>query len=267
MKRFFLRFLLILFLIIVANVGFLYFLVPERYTLLLIGSDQRGEERARSDVLLLVSLPRNPRDETILLTIPRDSRVPVEGELDKITHAYAYGERPDDGKLLGNVDLTVKSVEDFLELDINATAEFTFETFKEIVDSLGGAETSAEGVINGERALLLVRNRFRPGGDFARTADQREIFLSLVRKMNWQEVQRLRTEFETNPELRVHYPALETYTFGLWYILLHRGLTLGETREEVIPGHGETLYSQQLGQNAYFWIPDEDATRDLIASF
>lgn len=267
MKRFFLRFFLILFVLVIANIGFLYFLVPERYNILLIGSDQRAEERARSDVLLLVSLPRNPRDETILLTIPRDSRVPVDGEPDKITHAYAYGERPDDGKLLGNVDLTVKSVEDFLGLDIHATAEFTFESFKEIVDSLGGAETSAEGTINGERALLLVRNRFRPGGDFARTAEQREIFLSLVRKMNWHEGQRIAREFETNPELRVWYPKLETYTFAVWYVVLHGGLNLGETREEVIPGHGETQYSPKLGQNISFWIPDENATRDLIASF
>lgn len=261
-------FILLLVIIIVALTGIfvLYFSIPSRYNILIIGSDQRVDERARSDVLMVFSIPKDANSRPVILTIPRDTRVDIpKNGAQKITHAYALGER--EGDKLGNQDLTQKTVEEFLNIKIDATVEITFEGFKAIVDRVGGVDTS-HGHLDGEAALLLVRNRFREGGDFARTQDQREIFADLMKKIR--ELKAYGSIYNYSreeKELRIDYPLSKTALFFGWLFWKQGGFPdFYQVQEEIIPGHGENIYTPEFGKSLYYWVPDLDATNELIDS-
>lgn len=249
-----------------------YFSAPKRFNILIIGTDQRGEERSRSDVLMVFSIPKSKKEQTTLLTIPRDTRVEIPGYgEDKITHAYVYGERKE-GEILGNVDLTKETVENFLDVEINAVFEFNFTSFQEIVDRVDGI--TVNGVkMNGEKALEVVRNRYRDGGDFARTEDQREVFQGVIRKsLSKENATKVLAYLKTSKNARFDYEKNKAIHFGLgfiinrWTAFLGFGNGLGffkEIKEEVVPGKGGSYYSKNFGQNLYFWVPDEKELKEL----
>ena len=264
------RWLLIFFVgFLVLTGGLIYFLyqsTPERLNILVVGSDQRGEERARSDVLMVLSIPKSSQKSVSLLTIPRDTRVEIPDHgTQKITHAYALGDR-EEGTLLGNIDLTRDTVEKLIGLQQQATVEVTFDSFVEIVDMMGGVDISS-GHLNGEEALAIVRDRYRSGGDFARTEDQREVLLSLMKKIRSEQMATMAYNyFLNNPESRLQFGRLEVGMFGLFWFLGHGGrLDVGPVEEYVVPGSGQNIYTAEFGKELYYWVADEEALDDLIS--
>ena len=246
-------------------VGLVYLLAPNRYNILIVGSDQRGEERARSDVLMVFSVPKSPAKPTSLITIPRDSRVDIPGYgMDKITHAYVYGDLTESSQI-GNIDLTKQTVENLLDIKIHGTVEFTFESFKEIVDLVGGVWTE-DGHYDGEKALAMVRDRYRAGGDFARTTDQREVFKSVLSKLkNKDTALTVYNELKRSNKAEINIDTTRAGMFGVaTYIRRYGRLSLGEIKTDFIPGEGDYLYSDQLGQNLYFWVIDEEGKEKLV---
>lgn len=241
--------------------------IPKRFNILVVGSDQRTEEEGRSDVLMVVSLTKSPKDAISIVTIPRDTRVAVEGHgLQKITHAYAFDVERTDGKDLGNIALTKKTVEDFLDIPIHGTLEVTFDSFQAIIDQLGGVTTPTYGKLTGEQALKKVRNRYREGGDFARTTDQREIFTQVLREVREQNAFRsVYTTLQDSSDSRVEVPTTRLMLFGV-YAYLRRGgnFSLEGSHQDVIPGKGDTIYTPEFDANLYYWVPDEEATKTLV---
>ncbi len=269
MLKFVLRLVIVLVLAVCGVAAFLYFTAPERFNLLVVGSDQRGEERARSDVLFIFSVPKDPRKRVAIITIPRDSRVEIpEYGLDKITHAYAYGER-EEGSKLGNRTLTKQVIQDVLKVHIDATVEVTFQSFVRIVDALGGVELAEAGHLDGEDALARVRDRYRPGGDFARSNDQRELFRALVSKMKEKKsIDTIWKLVQEDEQIRIDLPRWPLARFGFAYALARFGrVGLGDVYDEALPGKGETLYAPAFKQNLYFWILDEQKTDELAATY
>lgn len=259
-------FVLFFVVIIVALIGILvlYFSIPSRYNILIIGSDQRADERARSDVLMVFSIPKDADREPVILTIPRDTRVDIPGHgTQKITHAYALGDRK--GDKLGNPDLTKETVEEFLNIKIDAAVEITFAGFMAIINRVGGVDTSG-GHFDGEAALLLVRNRLREGGDFARTQNQREIFTDLMKKIKESSAYgSIYNNSREEEELRIDYPLSKTVLFFSWLFWKQGGFpNFSKVQEEVIPGQGENIYTQEFGKSLYYWVPDLDATKELV---
>ncbi|MBU1167081.1 LCP family protein [Patescibacteria group bacterium] len=256
---------IVLVLIVVLGLYLIYKTAPDRYNVLIVGTDQREEERSRSDVLMVFSIPKNPKKQTTLLTIPRDTKVEIPGEgLDKITHAYVFGDR-EEGEKLGSVDLTKETVENFLDIKIDATVEFNFKSFAEIVDMLGGVAVDGQ-TLDGEKALEIVRDRYRAGGDFARTADQREVFSGLLDKIkNQSNLEEVTNYIGSSKDARLDYNKNRLIRFGAAFMLRRYGrLTLGNIKEEVIPGSGGNSYSEKFGQNLYFWNPDEAELQEMI---
>ncbi len=102
----------------------------EELRILLVGSDDRANDRGRSDTLMVFYLnPRNKR--AALLSIPRDVRVHIPGHGDdKINHAYGYG----------GVPLVKRCVEQLLGEHIDYYAHATFQMFVDVVDKLGGVD-------------------------------------------------------------------------------------------------------------------------------
>ena len=95
------------------------------------GFDSR-DPSSRTDTLLLLTLNRG-NGEINIISIPRDMRVNIPGYgMDKINHAYAFG----------GISLTMETVENFLDINVDHYMTTDFEGFINIVDILGGIERS-----------------------------------------------------------------------------------------------------------------------------
>lgn len=271
-------------LIVLAVVLLVYLTSPKYYRVLVVGSDQRGTERARSDVLFVVSVPKSGDESPLFLSIPRDTKIEHEEYgLEKINHLYGYGERPDDDKLLGNIDATQGAVEDLLGVKMDATVEVTFASFAEIVDVVGGAVVSGESgggtfdgvntsalrgeVLTGEDALVLIRDRFTGDRtDFDRQADAREIMRSMITKVKDPDVVRSVLDYFDTAE----YARLDFNKRRLGHFLIGAGIarkgqvSIGEMVEESIPGEGGRVYTPDFGKELYYWIVNEEELQALV---
>lgn len=144
---------------------------------------------SRSDVNMIVTV--NPKTKQILMTsIPRDYYVTLanKGKKDKLTHSGLAG-----------VQNTVKTMENFMGMDINYYARVNFTSLIKIVDALGGvniestvAFTGYEGTsfkkginhINGKQALEFSRERHAfGGGDNERVHNQQVVLTAMIKKM------------------------------------------------------------------------------------
>ncbi|WP_338472672.1 LCP family protein [Niallia sp. XMNu-256] len=150
-------------------------------SLLLFGVDERDGDRGRPDSLIL--LTANPSDQSIkMVSIPRDTYTEIAGKgiKDKINHSYTYG----------GVDMSIKTVENFLDVPIDYYVQVNMAGFKDLVDAVGGVtvdntlDFSYDGSdfpvgkleLNGEEALKYSRMRaLDPQGDFGRQERQRKI--------------------------------------------------------------------------------------------
>ncbi|WP_078556037.1 LCP family protein [Bacillus alkalicellulosilyticus] len=161
----------------------------EPLSFLIAGVDSEGETHAgRSDTIILLTV--NPNKESIkMVSIPRDTRTEIvgRGTIEKINHAYAYG----------GVQMTVDTVENFLDVPIDHYVSINMEGFKGIVDALGGVtvnnefafssggDTFPEGEIflTGDQALSYSRMRKQdPRGDFGRNDRQRQIVEAVIKE-------------------------------------------------------------------------------------
>jgi LCP family protein required for cell wall assembly len=132
-------------------------------TVLVIGSDARpkGSKEPgafagpnRSDTLMLI---RTGAGASSRLSIPRDTIVDIPGHgRNKINAAYAFG----------GVPLTVKTVEQYLGVDVNHVAVVDFTNFPKFIDAMGGVTIKTSciradisgGVKNGGQTI-----RFKAG--------------------------------------------------------------------------------------------------------
>lgn len=157
-------------------------------SILLFGVDQREGDRGRPDSLIL--LTANPGDKSIkMVSIPRDTYTEIIGKgiKDKINHSYTYG----------GVDMTIKTIESFLDVPIDYYLEVNMDGFKDLVDSVGGVTVNNtldffyDGTdfpvgqlnLNGEEALKYSRMRaLDPQGDFGRQERQRKIIQAFIKE-------------------------------------------------------------------------------------
>ncbi|MCJ8014404.1 LCP family protein [Paenibacillus sp. KQZ6P-2] len=157
------------------------------FTVLVLGVDEREHDRGRSDVMIFMTV--NPAKQSILMfNIPRDTRTEIigHGTVDKINHAYAFG----------GVNMSVKTVEHFLDYPVNYYIKVNMEGFAHLIDSMGGVEVNNpfafyyEGhqfekgdlQLDGEEALLYSRMRYDdPRGDMGRNTRQRQILKQVIK--------------------------------------------------------------------------------------
>lgn len=161
------------------------------FNIYISGIDTYGEisSVSRSDVNMVVTV--NPKTRQILLTsIPRDYYVPLHGKSgynDKLTHAGLYG-----------VDMSIQTIEDLLDIEINYYVKVNFTSVIDIVDAIGGVEvlsdytfTSQDGYkytegynkVDGKEALSFARERKAfQAGDRQRIKDQQALLEAIFRK-------------------------------------------------------------------------------------
>ncbi len=142
-----------------------------------------------SDVNMMLIV--NPTTHQILMvSIPRDYYVQLNGTTgykDKLTHAGSYG-----------IEMSIKTIEDLLDLDINYYLKVNFTSLIDVVDALAKVDvysdysfTSIEGYsytkgynsVNGVEALWFARERKAfIDGDRQRGKNQQALIDAIFRK-------------------------------------------------------------------------------------
>lgn len=158
------------------------------FTVLVLGVDERKNDRGRSDTMIVLTV--NPVKQSILIfNIPRDTRTEIigHGTVDKINHAYAFG----------GVEMSIQTVENFLDYPIDYYVKVNMEGFARLIDLIGGVEVENpfsfdyEGhrfdqghlLLNGTLALKYSRMRYDdPRGDFGRNTRQRDILQEVMNR-------------------------------------------------------------------------------------
>ncbi|MBR0420851.1 MAG: LCP family protein, partial [Erysipelotrichaceae bacterium] len=162
------------------------------FTVYVAGCDTRSGRLSiygRTDVNLLLTVNPNTK-QMLIVGIPRDTYIPnpaLDNGLDKLTHLGNHG-----------INNTIDGVSDYLDIDIDYYGEVIFDTFKRIIDAVGGIDvdnpyyfTSGnysfdEGLIhlNGERALVYARTRKTlDNGDYGRNEHQTFVLKAFIRKV------------------------------------------------------------------------------------
>ena len=156
------------------------------------GIDIWGEidQVSRSDVNMIVTV--NPSTRTVMLTsVPRDSYVILHsfGQYDKLTHSGVWG-----------VDETVKTLEDWLDIDIDYYVRVNFSMLVDIVNAIGGIDVYSDYAfksaihdcsykkgwnhLNGKQALYFARERkaFKDQ-DQQRIKNQQKVMKACLKKV------------------------------------------------------------------------------------
>ncbi len=160
----------------------------EPFTVLLLGIDERENDKGRSDVILVLTV--NPQAKSALLvSIPRDTRTQMAQTktMDKINHAYAFG----------GLQQAVDTVEQFIATPVDYVVAANMEGFAGIIDTLGGVEVDNQLAftyadyhfplgpiqLDGKQALVYARMRYEdPRGDLGRNERQQLILKALMQK-------------------------------------------------------------------------------------
>ena len=253
----------------------------EPFSILISGNDTYGDvgELSRSDVNMVVTI--NPLTSTVLLTsIPRDTYMPtycdatetcVIGAMDKITHTGIYG-----------INTTQRTVENFLDMEINYTFRANFSSVIDIVDALGGvdiyveegmavstfyADHTLEGVtegwnhLDGKRALAYARERHAYlDGDNQRVRNQQQVLMAIFEKATSTDIitkyasllDALSKAFETNLTtneitdlIKFQIQAMPEWKFESYQIT----------------GYGDMLNCAALGSEASVTVPYDESIR------
>lgn len=229
---------------------------------LMAGVDDTGAgEPQRTDTLLLLRFAFG-EGRLIGLSIPRDSRVYIDGEPDKINHAHAYG----------GIELTIQTIRDFLGIDLDYYLEVDYQTVKAVVDAAGGVRYNVpedaapvpgevhrvgDHVLNGEETLSFLRHRQGyVNGDIDRVKAQqafvRETAKQVASPLRFYRypfvLHALRTNAKTNlPALPLLPKAPGVLFTGLSNMELH-----------TLPGEGDMI------DGVSYYLVDEEETLSMV---
>lgn len=240
--------------------------------ILLIGQDARGEERARSDTMIICSI--NKKTNKITLTsIMRDLYVPIPGYSDnRINAAYQFGGMP----LLDQV------IEESLGIHIDGNVEVNFEGFIGAFTQIGNLDIDlyqaeadylnknngwnlVEGVnsLTPEQALAYSRIRYVGHSDWERTDRQRRVLMAAFDKLQGSD---LFTMLDMADKI---FPYLTTdmdnmQILGYVYTVVTAGMSLGDNYR--IPVEG-TYTCETLRAGMEVLVPDLNANSRYLQEY
>lgn len=244
--------------------------VTQPFWMVVVGVDAReGEDASRSDTILLTHIDPD-RKRVAVVSIPRDTRVRIEGHgTNKINTALFY-EGPE-GLIKAIKSLTGAQVTHYVAVDFNG--------FKEIVDAMGGVWLDVPELIvdkkaanydpksyvvepgmqklDGAHALTFVRSRNFPEGDIARIRNQ-QLFLRAMAK----QMLKLGNVFKAKGIIDAVARNAETDLKITDMMSLVSDLMKMEERSvETVTLPGEPKY---VGAVSYV-VPDDEAIEELVA--
>ncbi len=240
---------------------------PKQVNILFLGVDS-VDHSSRSDTIIVVGI--SPDKKVTLLSIPRDTRVDVPGKgYTKINHAYAYG----------GIELLEKTIENFMNIDIDYYVKTDYQGFEKVIDKLGGIEINVEKrmyyvdkaghlyidlkpgkqILDGKKAIQYVRFRHDKLGDIGRIKRQQKFLNALAQKL-------LKSgNILKNPSIiKDIFSALDT-NLGLQDSLSIVNMLNGIKREDIVflmlPG--EPKYIKGIS----YWIPDVDKVKEIVNEY
>ncbi|MBP1081455.1 MULTISPECIES: LCP family protein [Bacillus] len=200
---------------------------------LLLGSDSRGEELARTDTIMIAHYS-DKQKQPKLISIMRDSYVSIPGYgNNKINAAFAFG----------GPDLLRKTIEENFGIDINYYAIVDFEGFEKVADivapngikvnvphkmseGIGMTLQPGEQTLKGKQLLGYVRYRKDTQSDFGRVARQQEVLSKMKEEA---------TDIESITQLPKILGTIEPYVTtnvpSTAFLGLGRDIVLGDTKE------------------------------------
>ncbi len=162
------------------------------FTVFVAGNDTRSgilSIYGRTDVDILLTV--NPKTaQALIISIPRDTYIPnpaLDYGADKLTHLGNHG-----------IMNTIEALNALYRINVKYYAAVNFNTFKTIIDTLGGldiynaysftggGQTFPEGDIHldGNEALRYVQIRYSlPSGDFDRNEHQAIVLKAIIQKL------------------------------------------------------------------------------------
>ncbi len=199
--------------------------------ILLIGQDGDGSDtrNGRADSIIIASV--NKTNKTITLaSVMRDSytymNIGGRDRYDKINSSCYYG----------GPKAVIDTIEANYKIDIDYYASVHFESFKSVIDALGGVEvpiepglaayinrttrqhvTSGDAVLlNGEEALVYARIRyFYSDSDVSRTANQRRVINGIMKKAKGASVgQLIKVIDAVLPYMKTNMPKTTIISYG-----------------------------------------------------
>jgi len=158
------------------------------YTFLVTGTDYEGYH---TDTIMVISFDTAAHKVNVV-SVPRDTMIDVPRDSKKINAAYAYG---------GTQELK-KELESILGFAPQYSIRVDLEAFVKVVDAVGGVEydvpqdmnmdddaqdlhihlVKGKQVLDGDKALQLVRFRGYPSADLGRMQTQQKFLKALARK-------------------------------------------------------------------------------------
>ena len=232
---------------------------PDELLFVFAGVDDDGSKtNTRTDTLMLVLM--NKKNKTIdIISIPRDTRVYIEGDLDKINAAHSYG----------GIDETIKTIRTFLNIDLDYYMQVSFQSVVDIIDAMGGVDINVSEDIadameidsgihkfNGEEALAYVR--FRKGyanADIGRISTQQDFMVQLIKQMlkpkNIIKLPKIYSKTSSKIDTNISNGTLLSFAFAF------RSISKAEINTYTIPGEGEMI------DGISYYVAYEQKTIDL----
>lgn len=170
--------------------------VDNEIVFLMMGVDAKDVKQSkgtRTDTMMLFKVNFDS-GKIDILSIPRDTRVLVKGKEDKINHAHAFG----------GPSLTIRTVEDFLGIDLNYYVKVDYKAVKSIVNAIDGVEIDVPQrmrysdptadpplninlqaglqILDGNQAHDFLRFRSYRDGDLGRISAQQYFMRELIKQ-------------------------------------------------------------------------------------
>ncbi|NLY21273.1 MAG: LCP family protein [Tissierellia bacterium] len=229
--------------------------------------EKNGFTGYRTDTMMLCKV--NFVDGSInIMSLPRDSRVKINGRNDKLNAAHSYG----------GMKLLLKTVREFTNLDVDYYVRVDYNAVKSLVDAIGGVEVDVpknmiyndttrgkelhinikKGIqtLDGQTSIEFLRYRQYPEGDIGRVHAQQYFMTEMIKQTLTP-----KNIFKLPQLLDVYLNNIDT---NIDASVVYQGLTMaGNLDSEKLLTHTIAGVGQYIGDVSYF-VVDEAGTKEII---
>ncbi|EEB36589.1 cell envelope-like function transcriptional attenuator common domain protein [Anaerococcus hydrogenalis DSM 7454] len=240
--------------------------VDHEILVLMVGVDvnenNENPDFTRTDTIMLCKINAET-GKVDLLSIPRDSRIKVRDEFTKANHAHAYG----------GIGLTLKSLRDFLGLDIDYYVEINYDALVNIVDGMGGLKYKVpKGIsidhgdvhirpgindMDGMDVLWYLRTRkIYNNGDLGRVNAQQEFLKTIVN-----ELVKKSKEISMTSLIETYFKDVKTnlpFSTMVEFANSMSNFSSDKFKTYTVPGEASMI------DGISYYIPDYEATWDIV---
>ncbi|HLV09474.1 MAG TPA: LCP family protein [Halanaerobiales bacterium] len=239
-----------------------------KLNILVLGYDDPINGPPRADTIILASIDLSTK-QIGLVSIPRDTRVNIPGYgTNRVNASHAFG----------GVELTVETLESFMDINIDYYLETDFMGFTRIIDALGGVSIDVERklhyidkagdlyinlpagrqLFNGEEALQYVRYRESIKGDIGRVERQQKFVKAVFdRVLNTDVIMKIPTIYkELRTAVHTNIPFQDISPFA--HIL--KEIDFSNIETATLPGDPRYV------DGVSYWIADQEKMDILINS-